>query len=797
MKMIARSCFLLFAVASFLPCRAATISLINHTNVWRYRKGTSAPQSNWKSAAEGSLDGSWLSGAGGIGYADNTTETTDCRTLLTDMHNAYTTVAMRRIFQVTSNIDSTLHLALTMDWDDGFIAWLDGIYVAHSLSPGAPAEPAFNAVATDLHESSHGSSGQPARTFDLGAIGSRLPIGTHVLAIVGLNESSSSSDFIQIADLAAVTPAAGGVSGLIAEDTTWRRVDSPIIVAGDVTVNFGATLTIEPGVRVLFQPGFILTVNGILVAEGDPTNRIVFSRAPGNTGTWGGISVNGLQESRIRYAHVEFNSGNAISVAGGTVWLDHMTFGTPLHTYVDLSGGSSFVISDCEFPNSAAKFEFIHSVDIRTNGHGIIRGNFFGLTTGYSDVIDHSGSKRPNGILHVINNVFSGASDDGLDIDGTDAWVEGNIFQHVHRRGDTPDSSGAVSGGNRNGLTSAITVIGNIFFDCDNAATCKQGNFYTFINNTVVHITNAGGIDGDSGVFCMRDTTPSVTTYGSGLYAEGNIIADVSQLVRQYDAAQTTVTLNGNILPVAWAGPGATNIVGSPLLKHIPTMAETVFTNWTGAQIYRQWFELQAGSPGLGSGPNGRNKGGVIPIGASISGAPLGATYRTNASLFAGVVRTGFGIPASAWPSGSGYTHYKFRVDGGAWSTERTMNIAMALRLGYGPHHVDVVGKRDSGLYQDDSLFGSDAVITSTRIWVIEQLRITSASIMGRDMHLEFPGHAGESYTVQYRDGLDPAHAWTILTNVPLQTEAGIQLITDANANTAGTPTRFYRVRTP
>src|SRR6188474_359439 len=99
--------------------RAASISLVNHTNVWRYRKGAPAIQANWKTVAEASLDATWLSGSGGIGFADNATETAECRTLLTDMRNSYTTVAMRRTFQVTSNIDSSFHLMLTMDWDDG------------------------------------------------------------------------------------------------------------------------------------------------------------------------------------------------------------------------------------------------------------------------------------------------------------------------------------------------------------------------------------------------------------------------------------------------------------------------------------------------------------------------------------------------------------------------------------------------------------------------------------------------------------------------------------------------------
>src|SRR5689334_20504536 len=255
--------FLACLSATTVNSPAATVSLVNHTNIWRYHKGTGAPQSNWKTVADASLDATWLSGAGGIGFADNANETNQCKTILSDMHNSYTTVAMRRAFQVTSSIDSTQHLSLTMDWDDGFIAWLDGAYLTHFLSPGAPAEPAYNSAATGLHESSRGNNGpEPARTFDLGAVGSRLGIGTHVLAIVGLNESSGSSDFIQIADLAAVTPPTNGVSGLIAQDTTWRLADSPVTVVGDITVSTGVTLTIEPGVRVLFDSALNLVVNG-------------------------------------------------------------------------------------------------------------------------------------------------------------------------------------------------------------------------------------------------------------------------------------------------------------------------------------------------------------------------------------------------------------------------------------------------------------------------------------------------------------------------------------------------------
>src|SRR5216117_628387 len=135
------------------------------------------------------------------------------------------------------------------------------------------------------------------------------------------------------------------------------------------------------------------------------------------------------------------------------------------------------------------------------------------------DILDEV-NNRPGPIVHFIENVLSGGDDDGLDLDGTDAWVEGNIFMHVHRNGNTPDSSSGVSGGNDSGNTSEITIIGNLFFDCDNAVTAKQGNFYTLINNTIVHTTRTGGIDGASGVVCIRDTTPSLTTFGLGCYLE-------------------------------------------------------------------------------------------------------------------------------------------------------------------------------------------------------------------------------------------------------------------------------------
>src|SRR5439155_17438312 len=208
-------------------------------------------------------------------------------------------------------------------------------------------------------------------------------------------------------------------------------------------------------------------------------------------------------------------------------------------------------------------------------------------------------------------------------------------------------------------------------------------------NNTLVQHTRQGRLDTDSGVVNVQDRDPAPpTTFGAGFSLEANIIADAEKLVRNYDPAQTTVTFNSNILPFAWAGPGSGNSLADPLLEHIPQLAETYFTSWDEAQVLRDWFSLRPGSPAHGAGPNGRDQGGVIPIGASISGEPLGTNNQTTATLTVGVVRTGSGIPANGFPNGSGYTHYKWRLDSGAWSGETPISTPITLTgLANGQHH--------------------------------------------------------------------------------------------------------------
>lgn len=81
------------------------------------------------------------------------------------------------------------------------------------------------------------------------------------------------------------------VSGLISTNTVWTLANSPYIVTGNILVNNGVTLTIEPGVTVKFDSLKALQINGQLTARGNSGNYITFTSnksAPAN-GYWGYI----------------------------------------------------------------------------------------------------------------------------------------------------------------------------------------------------------------------------------------------------------------------------------------------------------------------------------------------------------------------------------------------------------------------------------------------------------------------------------------------------------------------------
>ena len=146
----------------------------------------------------------WEVAPSGFGYGDRLDL---IGTVLEDMEDSYVSVYLRHTFEV-KDIEAISTLALSMDYDDGFVAYLNGIEIARRNLDGTP--PAFNTLAVTNHESTGILEMVPLLDID------SLEEGENILSIQMHNTTLSSSDLHLRVELIA-NPDTGGEcpSGMI------------------------------------------------------------------------------------------------------------------------------------------------------------------------------------------------------------------------------------------------------------------------------------------------------------------------------------------------------------------------------------------------------------------------------------------------------------------------------------------------------------------------------------------------------------------------------------------------------
>jgi hypothetical protein len=189
-------------------------TIISSGDNWKYLVPTTEPTSNWR--VNTFPDTNWLTGKSGFGFGDN-----DDATEVTVLRSIF----LRKKFTI-SDVASVQKLVLHMDYDDGFIAYLNGVEIARSQMNGVL--PRFDVFASAGHEALI-YQGSPPEKFEISNLASVLKTGENILAIQVHNSSLGSSDLSAIPFLSVATTE---------KPTNIRKIDILKLTENELHTNF-------------------------------------------------------------------------------------------------------------------------------------------------------------------------------------------------------------------------------------------------------------------------------------------------------------------------------------------------------------------------------------------------------------------------------------------------------------------------------------------------------------------------------------------------------------------------------
>ncbi|MCB0824162.1 MAG: CotH kinase family protein [Bacteroidales bacterium] len=177
---------LIFASSKNRTSRVDHWEMVIHVEEnWKYWIPDSNPPDNWNNI--GFADTAWQEGPGGFGRGDG-----DDNTILPD---SVATVYIRKTFSIVDT-SSISYVILHMDYDDAFVAYLNGVEIARA-NVGWPGKyPNWNDWSYDVHEAVMKDSLPPSVfRVDMPLFKSVAVQGENVLAIIGLNAWGNYGNF--------------------------------------------------------------------------------------------------------------------------------------------------------------------------------------------------------------------------------------------------------------------------------------------------------------------------------------------------------------------------------------------------------------------------------------------------------------------------------------------------------------------------------------------------------------------------------------------------------------------------
>ena len=207
------------------------------------------------------------------------------------------------------------------------------------------------------------------------------------------------------------------VSGTISSNTTWTGVDI-VYVTGNISISNGVTLTIDPGISVVFTGYYHIKVNGRLLAIGTVADTIAFTVADttgyhnhSHTG-WKGIELwntaSSNDSTKLVYCKLQYGKdvnsqrGGAILITGfKKLLVDHCDLS---YNYASLKGGAIYIwneggakISNCHIHHNFTEYD----------GGGIFSWDTFILS---NNIISDNYAGSSGGGVYVLQSIFTMAN---------------------------------------------------------------------------------------------------------------------------------------------------------------------------------------------------------------------------------------------------------------------------------------------------------------------------------------------------------------------------------------------------
>ncbi len=342
--------------------------------------------------------------------------------------------------------------------------------------------------------------------------------------------------------------------GPLPGNTTMHPAGNPHVVNTDLIVPAEYTLTIEPGVELYFAPSASLIVYGRLLAEGAPTQTILFTHRDAGA-YWGAIALLYTQaDNRITHAIIEYTDREEGAIPrsyGVTAYSARVTLADSILRYT-LGKDGPAVVADWDSTLVLLRNE-IHDIGgdgvHPTGGAAIISGNhiYNARWGGYFYEGIEISHMTPESPALVINNHVHDVTDDCLDVNSSWVVVECN---RLHDCADKGISIG--TGSDSSTQPSSATVVNNLVYASVEGIAVKDSAAARIVHNTVVSNTTGLALYeawDHEGLGGGRATVVNTILWGNG----EQISLD----------ALSTVTVTYSIVGGNWPGDG--NLDADPL----------------------------------------------------------------------------------------------------------------------------------------------------------------------------------------------------------------------------------------